>query len=79
LEQLSCLNPALPKPNSEEDDLRMTNARNKLNAASIRGVLLLARLIALVAGSWSIFWLLVAVLLVTSLMEGDLRLRGPHR
>lgn len=76
---MSCLNPALPKPNSEEDDLRMTNARNKLNAASIRGVLLLARLIALVAGSWSIFWLLVAVLLVTSLMEGDLRLRGPHR
>ena len=62
--------------NVEEEIPRMSNARNKLNAAAIRGVVLVAGLLALLIGSWPIFWLLVAVLLVTSIMDGDIRVRG---
>ena len=57
----------------------MSNARDKLNAASIRGVILVAGVVALLLKSWSIFWLLVAILLLTSVMAGDIRLNGKRQ
>ena len=51
----------------------MSTAKDKLNAASIRGVVLVAGVVALLLKSWSIFWLLVAILLLTSVMAGDIR------
>ena len=39
---------------------------------------LVAGLVALLCQSWQIFWILVAVLLVTSVLAGDIRL-GSHR
>ena len=57
----------------------MSNAKDKLNAASIRGTVLVAGVIALLLESWSVFWLLVAILLLTSAMAGDIRLNGQRR
>ncbi len=52
----------------------MPNARNKLNAGVIHGVLLVAGVIAFAGQSWPVFWFLVAILTATSFMAGDLRL-----
>jgi len=49
-------------------------ARNKLNAAVIHGVLLIAGLIAFLTGSWEVFALLIVVLIATAFLAGDLRL-----
>jgi len=57
----------------------MVNARHKLNAASVRGVILVAGLVALLCQSWQIFWILAAVLLVTSALAGDIRFRSRRR
>ncbi|QDT66658.1 hypothetical protein [Calycomorphotria hydatis] len=51
----------------------MPNARHKLNAAAINGVLLVAGLIALLTQSWQIFILLLFLLLVTSTVSGSIR------
>jgi len=57
----------------------MPTAKDKLNAASIRGVVLVAGVVALLLKSWSIFWLLVVILLLTSVMAGDIRLNGQRQ
>lgn len=54
----------------------MTNARRKLNAASIHGVLLVAGLIAAISGSWTIFGVLAVVLTLSAIHAGDVRLKG---
>ncbi|MCA9070342.1 MAG: hypothetical protein KDA84_15525 [Planctomycetaceae bacterium] len=54
----------------------MSNARNKLNAAAIHGVLFVAGAVALIAQSWPVFWLLVVILIGTSFLSGDLRGRN---
>lgn len=57
----------------------MTNSRHKLNAAAIHGALLIAGLIAAAAQSWTIFFLILAILLMTSVISGDIRLKGGPR
>ena len=57
----------------------MSNAKDKLNAASIRGVVLFAGVVAVLLKSWSIFWLLVAILLATSVIAGDIRFKRQRR
>lgn len=57
----------------------MPNARNKLNASAIHGVLLVAGVVAFLGQSWPVFWLLVIVLLITSMMAGDIRPTGRHK
>ena len=37
----------------------MPNARNKLNASAVHGVLLVAGVVAFLGQSWPVFWLLV--------------------
>ncbi len=51
----------------------MAKAKNKLNTAAIRGAVLVAGLVALLAGSWPIFWFLVLALLVTAMIDGGIR------
>jgi len=55
------------------------NARNKLNASAIHGVLLIAGVIAFFGQSWSVFLLLVIALLATSVMSGDIRPTGSRK
>lgn len=57
----------------------MSNARNKLNAAAIHGVLITAGSIALITQSWLVFSGLVIVLLATSTMSGDIRPRSSRK
>lgn len=57
----------------------MTNARHKLNAAVIHGVMLFAGLIAAIAQSWTVFILIVVVLLATSVLAGDMRIKAKRR
>ena len=54
----------------------MVTARGKLNAAAIRGGVIFAGIIAVLVGGWPIFWLMLAILLITSLMDGTIRLGG---
>ena len=51
-------------------EIFMPNARHKLNASAIHGVLLVAGVVALLFQSWAVFWLLVIVLLATALHVG---------
>lgn len=51
----------------------MPNARHKLNAASIHGVLIVAGTVAFFVQSWPFFWFLFAILLGTSCLSGDIR------
>jgi hypothetical protein len=55
------------------------NARQKLNSGHINGALLVAGLIGGLTGSWTIFGLTVAGLLITKVMSGDIRLNGRKR
>ena len=57
----------------------MTNSRHKLNAAAIHGALLVAGLIAAVTQSWTIFVVLLVILLTTAVISGDIRLTGRPR
>ena len=57
----------------------MPNARHKLNAATIHGILIVAGIVAILVQSWLCFWVLVAVLLGTSLMSGDIRPQPPRK
>jgi hypothetical protein len=52
------------------------NARQKLNSGHINGALIVAGLIGGLAGSWTIFGLALAGLVVTKLISGDIRLNG---
>ena len=49
-------------------------ARQKLNSAHVNGALLVAGLIAGVAGSWTVFGIVLGALVVTKLLSGDIRL-----
>ena len=55
------------------------NARNKLNSGHVNGALLVAGLIGGLTGSWTIFGLALAGLVVTKLIAGDIRLGGRKR
>ncbi|QDU59569.1 hypothetical protein Pan216_03990 [Planctomycetes bacterium Pan216] len=57
----------------------MTNARNKLNAATIQGIVLIAGVFALLTRSWIVFLLLAIVLAGTSFLSGDIRIRSRRR
>lgn len=48
-------------------------ARQKLNAASITGNVLLASLIGAVSGSWVVFVAAALILLGVALISGDIR------
>jgi len=50
-------------------------ARHKLNAAYFYGALLISGLIGLVSGSWKVFLIALAALVVASIYAGDIR---PH-
>lgn len=54
-------------------------AKRKLNSAYFHGALGVAALVGAVTGSWSVFWLASAVLVVTSIYSGDIRLGGGRR
>ena len=54
-------------------------ARTRLNASYINGATIVSGVVAAVFGSWSLFCLLVVVLLATSIYTGDIRLRGRGR
>ena len=54
-------------------------ARTRLNASYINGATIVSGVLAAVFGSWSLFCLLVVVLLATSIYTGDIRLRGRGR
>jgi hypothetical protein len=49
------------------------SAKHKLNSANFLGALLIAGLIGGGAGSWTIFWIAFAGLLVADLMSGNIR------
>jgi len=54
----------------------MVTARNKINASAIRGAVVFAGIVALLAGGWPVFWLMFGVFLLTSFMDGSIRLPG---
>ena len=49
------------------------NARKKLNAAYLNGSLVIAVVIGVLAGSWTVFVLTLAALLVGNLLTGEIR------
>jgi hypothetical protein len=54
-------------------------ARQKLNSGPVNGALLVAGLIGGLTGSWTIFGLALAGLLVSKIMGGDIRLTRRKR
>jgi len=54
-------------------DGRFMNARNKLNAAQVNGVLFIAGLLGLATNSGVVFLLAAAVLFATSWQSGTIR------
>lgn len=57
----------------------MTNARQKLNSAAIHGAMLVSGLVAAITQSWIIFVLILAILLTTAVISGDIRLKKRPR
>jgi hypothetical protein len=55
------------------------NARQKLNGGHVNGALLVAGLIGGLSGSWTIFCLALAGLVLTKFLGGDIRLKGRKR
>jgi hypothetical protein len=54
-------------------------ARQKLNSGHVNGALLVAGLIGGLTGSWAIFGLALAGLVVTKILGGDIRLSRRRR
>jgi hypothetical protein len=58
-------------------------AREKLNSASLYGILVIAGLAGLLTRSWGVFFLLAAALTMGAILGGDIRLvpqpRRPRR
>ncbi len=52
------------------------SARKKLNGAAVHGALGVAALIGAVTGSWGVFWLAAAALVMSSVYDGSIRGRG---
>jgi hypothetical protein len=48
-------------------------ARNKLNAAHMNGILIIAGLAGLLTGSWAVFAVGVAILFILSVHSGGIR------
>ncbi len=48
-------------------------AKNKLNAASLLGSLVLAAVLSGASGSWAVFWLALVALLIVSVLTKDIR------
>jgi hypothetical protein len=48
-------------------------ARHKLNTAAINGILVVAGAIAFFCQSWTVFWVLVAILGASAIHSGDIR------
>lgn len=57
----------------------MGPARTKLNAAAIRGVLLVAGMAAALCRSWELFLGIGVVLVLTAIHAGDIRLHSRRR
>jgi len=55
------------------------SARTKLNGGHANGALLVAGLVGGLSGSWVLFGLALAGLLVSKLVGGDIRLTGRRR
>jgi hypothetical protein len=55
------------------------NARKKLNSAHANGALLVAGLIGGLAGSWAVFAMALAGLVLTKILGGDIRLSRRRR
>ena len=55
------------------------SARRKLNAAFFNGSIIVAAVVGLLFGSWAAFALVLALLLVGSLLAGDIRLGKGRR
>ena len=54
------------------------SARKKLNIAFVNGSLVVAAAIGLLAGSWPVFWVALAVLLGANIYRGDIRPPRPR-
>jgi hypothetical protein len=54
-------------------------ARNKLNAASLNGALLVASAIGILAQSWMAFLVTAAIGIGLNLLSGDIRTTGRRR
>ena len=48
-------------------------ARRKLNGAMLNGCALLAGALGVLSGSWTVFWVSLAVSIVAALCSGDIR------
>lgn len=57
----------------------MTNARNKLNAAAVNGVLIVAGFVGLATESWRVFCVVALVLVISAALAGDIRGKGGRR
>jgi hypothetical protein len=54
----------------------MRTARDKLNAAHVNGALVIAAVLGALTGSWLVFGVALAGLLVSSVVSGEIRPRG---
>src|SRR4051812_3987106 len=61
-------------PSHRNSEATTMSARTKLNLAYTQGCLLLAAVLGLVAGSWTVFVAALAVSIVGSLHAGEIRL-----
>jgi hypothetical protein len=57
----------------------MGTARQKLNVAYLNGSLLVSALFGLIAGSWAVFWVALAVTIGCGVYGGELRPRAGNR
>jgi hypothetical protein len=55
------------------------SARHKLNAAAVTGAAVIAGLVGGLTGSWNVFVVAVAFLLVASVLARNIRLRSDRR
>lgn len=51
----------------------LMNARRKLNIANINGALLIGAVIGAITGSWTVFLLTLAAIVVSEVYLGDIR------
>ncbi len=51
-------------------------ARQKLNQAYLNGTIVMATMIGIMAQSWAVFWLALAVGIASSFFGGEIRTHG---
>jgi hypothetical protein len=54
-------------------------ARHKLNSAAVNGALIIGGLVGAISGSWLVFGVCAAVLVATSIYNGNIRGRRRNR